>query len=69
MFPSSRDKKEIADAYQAKQMLKHQDMQLESRFMKCVRQDSKYFLLNCQKVRTKELITELRILPIHPENY
>lgn len=50
-------------------MLKHQDMQLESRLMKSVRQDSKYFLLNCQKVRTVELITELRILPIYPQNY
>ena len=45
-------------------MLKHQDVQLEPRLMKCVRQDGKYFLFNGQKVRPVKLIAELRILSI-----
>lgn len=45
-------------------MLQDQHMQLESRFVKCVSQHSKYFLLNCYEVSPVELITELRSLPI-----
>lgn len=37
-------------------------MQLEPRLMKRVRQDSKDFLFDCQKVCTVKLITELRLL-------
>lgn len=42
-------------------------MQLETRFVECVRQDSEYFLYNQHEVRPEELITKLRILS-HGEN-
>ena len=43
-------------------MLQHQHMQLETRFMKCISQNSKYFLLDLYEVRPEELITERRVL-------
>ena len=43
-------------------------MQLETGFMKGVRQYSEYFLLNLQKVWLIELITKLGILKIY-QNY
>jgi len=49
----------ILKQYQTEQMLKHQDMKFEPRLMKSVRQNSKYLLLNCQKVCSIKLITEL----------
>lgn len=45
--------------YQAKQVLKNQDMQLKSWLVKCVRQDGKYFLLNSQEICSIKLIAEL----------
>lgn len=49
-------------------MLQHQHMQLEPWLMEGIGQDSKYFLLNLQKVCSVESVTEVRFLSQIREN-
>jgi hypothetical protein len=44
--------------YHTKQALQHQNMKLKTRLMERVCENSKYLLLNCQKVGLVELILE-----------
>ena len=45
--------------YQAKQVLQHQNMQLETRFMERISQHCEYFLLNSQEICSIELVAKL----------